>query len=174
VGDDEDTWKKRPEYARRAMAQTRAISRACRSAFAFVVVLIDESLSTTPAEEMEGVAHVVESVAATDKAAAIKATLAAAARVAPPASPPRAPSGGVTTLPNYGKAKGQPIATADSKTLEYYRAGAMRSLEDASKSKWHDRERALLEAIDAELSRRDATVPTDDGPPPHTDADQPL
>ena len=52
VGNDENTWKNRPEYAKRAMAQTRAISRVCRSAFAFVVVLIDADLSTTPAEEM--------------------------------------------------------------------------------------------------------------------------
>lgn len=56
LGDDEGMWAKRPVYARRAMVQTRAISRACRSAFAHVVVLIDANLSTTPAEEvpMEG------------------------------------------------------------------------------------------------------------------------
>ena len=52
VGDDETMWAKRPEYARRAMCQTRAISRACRSAFAHIVVLIDSKLSTTPAEEV--------------------------------------------------------------------------------------------------------------------------
>jgi hypothetical protein len=52
VGDDEKTWSGRNEFARRAMAQTRAISRACRSAFAFVVVLMDAGLETTPAEEM--------------------------------------------------------------------------------------------------------------------------
>jgi len=46
------TYTKRPDYAIRAMAQTRAISRACRSAFAHVVVMIDENLSTTPAEEV--------------------------------------------------------------------------------------------------------------------------
>jgi hypothetical protein len=45
------TLPKRPDYAIRAMAQTRAISRACRTAFAHVVVLIDSELSTTPAEE---------------------------------------------------------------------------------------------------------------------------
>jgi hypothetical protein len=55
VGDDETTWAKRPVFARRAMAQTRAISRACRSAFAFVVTLMDAGLETTPAEEMSGV-----------------------------------------------------------------------------------------------------------------------
>jgi hypothetical protein len=45
-------WPRRPEYAIRAMAQTRSISRVCRSAFAHCVVLIDQDLSTTPAEEM--------------------------------------------------------------------------------------------------------------------------
>jgi len=63
VGEDEPTWfggenqygkllPKRPDYAIQAMAQTRAISRVCRSAFAFVVVMIDGNLYTTPAEEM--------------------------------------------------------------------------------------------------------------------------
>jgi len=63
VGEDEPTWfggsapsgkvlPKRPDYAIRAMAQTRAISRVCRSCFAHVVVLMDAGLSTTPAEEV--------------------------------------------------------------------------------------------------------------------------
>lgn len=63
VGEDEPTWfggqtsngktlPKRPDYAIRAMCQTRAISRVCRSAFAHVVVLMDAGLSTTPAEEV--------------------------------------------------------------------------------------------------------------------------
>lgn len=66
VGEDEPTWfggetvsygkrkvlPKRAEYAIRAMAQTRAISRACRSAFAHVVVMMNAGLSTTPAEEV--------------------------------------------------------------------------------------------------------------------------
>lgn len=52
LGEDESVWAKRPEYAKRAMCQTRAISRACRSAFAHVVVLIGGGLETTPAEEV--------------------------------------------------------------------------------------------------------------------------
>lgn len=66
VGEDEPTWyggevknnygtktlPKRPDYAIRAMAQTRAISRACRSAFAHVVVMMNAGLETTPAEEV--------------------------------------------------------------------------------------------------------------------------
>lgn len=71
VGKDESTWyggeverwnrsagklekvtmPKRLDYAIRAMAQTRAVSRACRTAFAHVVVLMDAGLDTTPAEE---------------------------------------------------------------------------------------------------------------------------
>jgi hypothetical protein len=47
------TWPRRHEYAIRAMASTRAISRVCRSAFAHVVILIDAELQTTPAEEMD-------------------------------------------------------------------------------------------------------------------------
>ena len=72
VGEDETTWfggtvtskwgkkelPKRPDYAIRAMAQTRAISRACRGAFAHVVVMMNAGLSTTPAEEVpEGGGH---------------------------------------------------------------------------------------------------------------------
>ena len=82
VGKDEPTWyggevttkwgkktlPKRPDFAIQAMAQTRAISRVCRSAFAFVVVLIDGNLSTTPAEEMMGVHGMAEVVDAEDEA----------------------------------------------------------------------------------------------------------
>lgn len=67
VGEDEATWfggvsksgkskgqtlQKRDDYAIRAMAQTRAISRACRSAFAHVVVMMKANLETTPAAEV--------------------------------------------------------------------------------------------------------------------------
>lgn len=63
VGEDEATWfggsngrgrtlPKRADYAIRAMAQTRAMSRAGRTAFAHVVVMMNAGLATTPAEEM--------------------------------------------------------------------------------------------------------------------------
>lgn len=48
----EKTLPKRADYAIRAMCQTRAVSRVCRTAFAHVVVLMDAGLSTTPAEEV--------------------------------------------------------------------------------------------------------------------------
>lgn len=67
VGTDEPVWfggtvtdkwgktktlPKRSKFAIRAMAQTRATSRACRTALAWLVPLVDSSLATTPAEEM--------------------------------------------------------------------------------------------------------------------------
>lgn len=56
IGTDESTWKSRPRYAKRAMAQTRATSRACRSALAWIIPLLDAGLETTPAEEVEHLA----------------------------------------------------------------------------------------------------------------------
>jgi len=55
------TWPRRHDYAIRAMAQTRAISRVCRSAFAHCVVLIDADHSTTPAEEADSIVDVTSS-----------------------------------------------------------------------------------------------------------------
>jgi hypothetical protein len=56
IGTDEPTWKSRLRYAKRAMAQTRATSRACRSALAWIIPLLDAGLETTPAEEVEHLA----------------------------------------------------------------------------------------------------------------------
>jgi hypothetical protein len=59
VGKDEQRKASDPNYSNEAMAQTRAVSRVCRHKFAFVVVLMDAGLETTPAEEVprEGFKH---------------------------------------------------------------------------------------------------------------------
>jgi hypothetical protein len=49
-GMDEPTWAKRPDYARRSMAVTRATSKACRIAFSWVMVLA--GYEATPSEEI--------------------------------------------------------------------------------------------------------------------------
>jgi hypothetical protein len=54
VGDDEPMWKNRAQFAREGMAQTRALSRACKHRYDYVVVLMGAQYSTTPAEEMGG------------------------------------------------------------------------------------------------------------------------
>jgi hypothetical protein len=84
-----------------------------------------------------------------------------AAPEAPTAAPRRASSHGggggggeIAVFPNYGRSKGAPIEGASMQDLEYYANGARRSLADPGKSRWHDRERALLAAIEAEMNRQ--------------------
>ena len=50
VGMDEPTWAKRPEYARRSMAVTRATGKAFRLGFSWIMTLA--GYEVTPAEEM--------------------------------------------------------------------------------------------------------------------------
>lgn len=86
--------------------------------------------------------------------------------------------GEVSVLPNYGRSKGAPIQGASMQDLEYYAKGARRSLDDPSKSRWHDRERQLLAAIEAEINRQRGGESGGGGgyagghePPPHGDDD---
>ncbi|ATB44189.1 hypothetical protein CYFUS_009676 [Cystobacter fuscus] len=102
---------------------------------------------------------------------------------APAAAPRRAYSSGgggggggggdVSVFPNYGRSKGAPIQGATMQDLEYYANGARRSLGDPSKSRWHDRERALLASIEAEITRQRGGGDGGGGhePPPHGDDD---
>jgi hypothetical protein len=103
---------------------------------------------------------------------------------APAAAPRRAysPAGGggggggggdISVFPNYGRSKGGPIQGASMQDLEYYANGARRSLGDPSKSRWHDRERALLASIEAEIGRQRGGDSGGGGhePPPHGDDD---
>lgn len=90
---------------------------------------------------------------------------ASARRAAPIAASP----GGGMTLPNYGRSKGQPIAGASLQDLEYYAAGCRRSLADPAKARFHDKERVLLAALEAELTRQQGMRPMD----PPGDSDDP-
>jgi hypothetical protein len=67
-----------------------------------------------------------------------------------------APSGGDRGMvfPPYGRSKGAPIVGASVQDLEFYISGSRRSLDDPSKSRWHDKERALLATMEAELERQ--------------------
>ena len=68
-------------------------------------------------------------------------------------------SGGMT-LPPYGRNKSQPIAGQAIADLEYYAAGCRRTLDDPGKQRWHDKERVLLAAIEAEIARQGGSAPT--------------
>jgi len=48
---DESPWNRRPRYARRSMAQTRATGKACRLTFSWIMSLA--GYEPTPAEEMQ-------------------------------------------------------------------------------------------------------------------------
>ena len=96
---------------------------------------------------------------------------------AKPAASPVAPSAGGVHFPNYGRAKGAPVAGASMQDLEFYANGARRSLADPSKSRFHAHEQRLLDAIEAEMKRQhdQAAAPSDlSGPPLLGDADAPF
>lgn len=164
VGDDEKTWASRPMYARRAMAQTRAVSRACRSAFAFVVTLIDGNLSTTPAEEMDGLTVDASATppppAGLDK---LKHQAQAAPRPTPrPVGPPEPPPhGDADEMPSgpgprpeaisfrFGKSAGRTSHDVDDRDLAFYVGAAQKSVDDPSKERFkaaNMRELAVLQA----------------------------
>lgn len=151
VGEDEPTWfggkamvwdkvarkrvekilEKRHDYAIRAMAQTRAISRACRSAFAHVVVLMDAGLSTTPAEE-------VPSNGFHNDGEVIDA-----AREARDAGNRHAPV--VATHVHFGKHKGKRVDELEPATLRWFRKHFDK--QEAEGKKLSDADRALYEAV---------------------------
>jgi hypothetical protein len=89
--------------------------------------------------------------------------------------------GGGMVFPPYGRSKGAQIAGASVQDLEFYISGSRRSLDDPSKSRWHDKERVLLAAMEAELARQrggggggnDFAQDDYDGPP-HSDEDIPF
>lgn len=122
---------------------------------------------------------------------------AAPRAVASPASSSAPSSSGAgkggMVFPNYGRSKNQPIAGASMGDLEYYASGCRRTLDDPGKARWHDKERELLAAIEAEMARQGgggapaspargsapasrgkSAPPPDDEPPPISDDDIPF
>ena len=85
---------------------------------------------------------------------------------APARRPAPAASGGGEGMvfPPYGRSRGAPIAGASVQDLEFYISGSRRSLDDPSKARWHDKERVLLAAMEAELARQKGGSSGGDGP----------
>lgn len=89
----------------------------------------------------------------------------------------RTSNDGGAVFPPYGRSKGLPVAGASQQDLEFYRTGCIRTLDDRSKARFHDKERTLLAAIDDEISRNTgggSGPPPDDAPPPPGDEDSPF
>lgn len=79
---------------------------------------------------------------------------------------------GGMVFPPYGRSKGAPIAGASRGDLEFYANGCRRTLNDPAKSRWHDKERSLLAAIEAEMARQDGGGDDGGGAPPFRDDDR--
>ncbi len=80
-------------------------------------------------------------------------------------------------FPPYGRSKGMPVRGGSMQDLEYYANGCKRTLNDPSKSRWHDKERVLLAAIEAEIARQGGGGGGGSGqeePPPPGDEDAPF
>jgi len=105
---------------------------------------------------------------------AVGAVADAPRRAAPAPVSGGAPAGMV--FPPYGRSKGAPIAGATLQDLEFYASGSRRSLADPSKARWHEKERQLLAAIEAEIARQGGASPPrqDDDEPPRRDEDSPF
>lgn len=105
---------------------------------------------------------------------------AAAVRRAPAAAAPRASGGGDAggmVFPPYGRSKGMPIVGGSMQDLEFYANGCRRTLGDPGKARWHDKERVLLAAIEAEMARQGGgggDMPEDGHIPPPGDDDAPF
>jgi uncharacterized protein (DUF3820 family) len=118
VGKDEKLWAARPKYAQRAMAQTRAISRVCRSAFAHVVVLMDAGLETTPAEEIP-----VEQDSPIVEAKPVKSYTPAPKPVQEVVhTEPLDSSSWRTAQIHFGKNKGKTLGQLDENQLQWYQS----------------------------------------------------
>lgn len=90
----------------------------------------------------------------------------AGARSAPARRLPSSASGEPpTAFPPYGRSRGMPIRGASGQDLEFYATGARRTLADPGKSRFHEKERALLAAIEAEQARQASGGGAEEEPP---------
>lgn len=139
VGLDEPTWANRAMYARRGMAQTRAVSRVCRSVFAFVVTLIDANLQTTPAEEMPQAGDVI-----------VDATPQPIRAVGDRTNPPEKSK---ATQVRFGRTKGKYLCEIPKEDLDWQLAAAQKSV-TANDPKWGEQNRIWLTTVQNEVQRR--------------------
>lgn len=144
VGVDEVRWASEPMFARRGMAQTRAVSRVCRSVFAFVVTLIDSNLQTTPAEEIPLADNSDVPVARIVHVPASAAANATQRQVGERTK---------RTQCKYGRAKGKYLCDIEDADLVWQLAAATKSVE-ANDPTWHQQNCAWLDAVREETARR--------------------
>ena len=169
VGEDEPTWfggeddkgkrhPKRPDFAIRAMAQTRAISRACRSAFAHVVVLMKAGLDTCPAEEVPAGGFPDAAPAKWAMPAPAKQAAAALAGQAAPATQAAPAANGEPDWRkvevHFGKNKGTPLGALRPESLDWYRS-KWEPRPNPNDGSMDPRDRVLRDALDLSMQENE-------------------
>lgn len=146
-----------------------------------VTVLVQRPNGSTEQVRVGTAVRVGDSFRLTLGELAIGSTPDSAPARRPAAAPPAGGDGMV--FPPYGRSRGAPIAGASIQDLEYYINGSRRSLDDPAKARWHDKERVLLAAMEAELARQKGGASAGRAPegdtfyddaPPHDDDDIPF
>jgi len=171
VGNDEPKWSKGPEYAARSMAQTRAIGRACRAAFAFVVPMIDLGLQPTPAEEMEALERGTENPpapAVTKPVTRGVTPLREALRPSPPKpsnEPPHTADATFTPdaqpathdrnhVPKFSNKKNEALHQMTERDLKWRQSALTANIADPARQNFVDSNRRELALVEAELAFR--------------------
>lgn len=179
AGDDEKASWAKAEFSRMSMSQTRSIGRACRSAFAFIVPIIDKGLETCSAEEMPSVEGSVVDRAALpagksrteslkDRVKAVVGTNVK--RPTPPQDvPPMSDFSDEEQPPEeemseeqddsgfvfpFGRNKGEPLSRVNVDSLAFGVKTLTASVADPGKAQYRESNEALLAAIKRELARR--------------------
>lgn len=153
VGDDEPKWKNGPEYARRSMVQTRAIGRACRAAFAFVVPMIDLGLSSTPAEEMDG-------IPAGSETPPPPKTLSEKLGAETPRPPPSPPAAGQpithdrSFVPGFANKEGKTLRDMSEKDLRFFAGAYAQNIDDPARARFKDKNIEALTHVRGEMTFR--------------------
>jgi hypothetical protein len=70
-------------------------------------------------------------------------------------SPEAVSASGGPTLPNYGRNKGAPISATATADLQWYAKTLQESVDNPEKERWRQKNQEVLDAIRAELARRD-------------------
>ena len=156
------TWGEAMDSGDKASNKAMAVALKYAHFFSFTIPTEEPLDTENESPEME------RALPQSGKVATVPASRPAA-RPAQATKPAQRTSSGVV-FPNYGTSKGLPVSGASKKDLDYYRNGALRTLNDPAKAKFHEKERVLLDAIERELAMG-APQQGDNEPPPPTDDD---
>ncbi len=167
----ENRWASRDEFQVKSMAQTRAIGKACRDTFGFVLAGIP-GVSVTPAEEMDDgppAAPQARDAPAERGAAARQAQ--AARNAAAPAAPAAPKREFIKTMRDFLKWAQEEHGYDEAKVLQINNVADKDGLRNLGLTKAIEQVTLYRQTVDSRGATATAAAPADDAPPPD-DADQ--